>query len=699
MSNRLADETSPYLLQHKDNPVDWYPWGEEAFARARAEDKPVFLSIGYSSCHWCHVMERESFEDPEIAAVLNENFVSIKVDREERPDVDAIYMRAIQGMTGQGGWPMSVFLTPDGEPFYAGTYFLPRRQSGLPSFRDILAAVLEAYHERRDDVQAAGEKVIAYLESQNRPIVAVPALSVDAMNAAFRALGATFDGEHGGFGTAPKFPQPLVHEFLLAYWHRSGEVRAIAMAEITANKMARGGIYDQLGGGFHRYATDPSWRVPHFEKMLYDNALLGMLNLHMWQATGKDFFRRVTEETLAYVEREMLHPSGAFYSSQDADSEGEEGKFFVWGAAEVDALLGPQLSRVARAYFAITDAGNFEGRNVLSTPLDDEEVAQQIDMPVEELRDAVQEVRRRLWEARERRVRPNTDEKAITSWNALMLKTFAEAGSALPNRAFVDVAERNADFILGSLLHEGRLMRTWKASEGGGRAKIDGYLEDYACLVDGLLTLYEATFDYRRVTQALELAGHMIELFWDPDEEAFFDAAGGAYRQVGRQAGDRGLLIVRPRNVFDNSLPSGSSTATLALLRLAVFTGEKDFERYAVRSLRSMHGLMASVPSAVPRWLAALDFHLSKVKEIVVIGGREDPATQRLLGVIYDRYLPNKVVAGADVPLERPPTPLLEGRVPIDGQPTAYVCEDYHCLLPTTEPEGLAAQLGFRVRS
>jgi uncharacterized protein len=688
MPNRLAHETSPYLLQHKDNPVDWYPWGEEAFARARAEDKPILLSIGYSSCHWCHVMEKESFEDPEIGAFLNENFISIKVDREERPDIDAIYMRAVQGMTGQGGWPMSVFLTPESEPFYAGTYFPSRRQSGLPSFRDILTAVLEAYRQRRDDVRAAGEKVIAYLESQNRPAVAVPVLSAEVMNAAFRALAAAFDAEHGGLGSAPKFPQPLVHEFLLRYWHRTGEVRAIAMAEITANKMARGGIYDQLGGGFHRYATDPAWRIPHFEKMLYDNALLAMLNLHMWQATGKDFFRRVTEETLAYVEREMLHPIGAFYSSQDADSEGEEGKFFVWDTAEVDSLLGPELSRVARAYYAITDAGNFGGRNVLSTPLDDEEVAQHLDMPVEELGEAVREIRRRLLEAREKRTRPNTDDKVLTSWNALMLKTFAEAGSAFSNRAYVDLAERNAEFILGTLWHKGRLLRTWKASDGGGPAKIDGYLEDYACLVDALLTLYEATFDFRRVTQAVEIARRMIDLFWDPGEEAFFDTAG-----------DRKLLVVRPRNVFDSSYPSGASTAALALLRLAVFTGEKEFERYAVRSMRSVYGLMGSVPSAVPRWLAALDFHLSKVKEIVVIGSRDDAATQRLLGVIYDRYLPNKVVAGADAPSENPPSPLLEGRVPMDGQPTAFVCEDYHCMLPTTEPEGLAAQMGFRVRS
>ena len=479
MPNRLANETSPYLLQHKDNPVDWYPWGDEAFARARDEDKPVFLSVGYSSCHWCHVMERESFEDTEIAALLNENFVSVKVDREERPDVDAIYMRAVQGMTGQGGWPMSVFLTPDGEPFYAGTYFPPRRQSGMASFRDILAAVLEAYRERREDVSAAGEKVIAYLESQNRPAAAAKTLSVDVMNNAFRALGAAFDAEHGGFGHAPKFPQPLVHEFLLRYWHRSGEVRSIAMAEITANRMARGGIYDQLGGGFHRYSVDNAWLVPHFEKMLYDNALLGMLNVHIWQATGEGFFRRVTEETLRLRAAGDAGSQRRLLSRRRTRTAKARKGSSSFGTLRSSTSCWGRSCAIARAYFAVTDAGNFEGRNVLSTPRDDEEVAQRLDMPVDALREAVGEARQRLWEAREKRVRPNTDDIAITSWNALMLKTFAEAGSALSNRSYVEVAaERNAEFILGSLWRDGRLLRTWKPTDGDGAAKLDGYLEE-----------------------------------------------------------------------------------------------------------------------------------------------------------------------------------------------------------------------------
>jgi uncharacterized protein YyaL (SSP411 family) len=688
MPNRLAGETSPYLLQHKDNPVDWFPWGEEAFARARAEDKPIFLSVGYASCHWCHVMEKESFEDEETAALLNASFVNIKVDREERPDVDAVYMRALQGMIGQGGWPMSVFLTPERRPFYAGTYFPSRRHEGLPSFRDIIIAVANAYRERRDDMEVAGERVVAFLQSQNETQPAARTLSAAVISEAFRALAAGFDSENGGFGPPPKFPQPLVHEFLLRYWHRTAEVRGVAMAELTANKIARGGIYDQLGGGFHRYATDARWLIPHFEKMLYDNARLAMLYIHLWQATGKPLFRRVVEETLAYVEREMLHPSGAFYSSQDADSEGEEGKFFTWEAAEVDRLLGPELGRVARVHFGITDEGNFNGRNILSLPLNEEEAAKALEVPVEKVQRAVQEARSRLFEAREKRPHPAIDDKAVTAWNALTLKTFAEAGAALRNPAYVHIAEENARFIFRSLFSDGHLLRTWKAS-GDGRAQTEGYLEDYATLIDGLVTLYEATFDYDWVNRAVELAGRMIDLFWDEEARSFFDTPR-----------DQQSLIVRPRNLFDNAYPSGSSTATLALLRLALLTGSKDYEPYALSELRMVHDLMGSVPSALPRWLAALDFHLSKVKEIVIVGPRDDPATQRLLAVIYDRYLPNKVVAGAEAPPESPPTPLLEDRAPIAGRPTAFVCEDYHCLMPVTEPEGLSAQLSdVRVRT
>ncbi len=688
MPNRLAAESSRYLLQHKDNPVDWYPWGEEAFARARAEDRPIFLSVGYSACHWCHVMEKESFEDEETAALLNANFVNVKVDREERPDVDAVYMRAVQGMIGQAGWPMSVFLTPNLRPFYAGTYFPARRHEGLPSFRDIIVAVANAYREHRDDMEAAGERVVAFLKGQNETPPAVGSLSPAVLSDAFRTLAAGFDSANGGFGPPPRFPQPLVHEFLLRYWHRSAEGRGVAMAELTADKIARGGIYDQIGGGFHRYATDARWLVPHFEKMLYDNALLALLYLHLWQATAKPLFRRIVEETLAYVEREMRHPGGAFYSSQDADSEGEEGRFFVWEAAEVDRLLGPEVSRVARVYFGITDEGNFGGRNVLSLPLSDEEAAQALQMPVDDLRKAAAYARSRLFEAREKRPHPAVDDKAVTAWNALMLKTFAEAGAALRNPAYVRIAEANARFIFSRLFTGERLLRSSKAS-GDGRAQAEGYLEDYASLIDALVTLYEATFEFEWVTRAVDLADRMIDLFWDEEAQSFFDTAR-----------DQRSILVRPRNFFDNAYPCGSSTAALALLRLALLTGHEQYERHALAGLQLVRDLMSSVPSALPRWLAALDLHLSRVKEIVIIGPGDDPATERLLAVVYDRYLPNKIVAGADAPLKEPPTPLLEGRTLVEGLPTAFVCEDYHCVLPVTEPEGLAAQLSdVRVRA
>ena len=681
MANRLANETSTYLLQHKDNPIDWYPWGDEAFERARSEDKPIFLSVGYAACHWCHVMERESFEDAETAEILNKSFVSIKVDREERPDVDSIYMRAVQGMTGQSGWPMSVFLTPAGEPFYAGTYFPPQRHGNLPSFRNVLESVREAYHERRGEVAGTARQVRRFLEGQNQPRAGAVDLTPEALNSAYRTLAGQFDADHGGFAGSPKFPQPLVHEFLLHYWHRTGELRAVAMAEISANRIARGGIYDQIGGGFHRYTIDAAWGIPHFEKMLYDNALLTLLFLHLYQATGKQIFRNVVETTLAYVEREMLDGSGAFYSSQDADSEGEEGKFFVWEAAEVDRLLG-ELAPIARLYFGITDGGNFEGKNVLSVPLAEEEVAVRLSMPVEELRQSVEEARRRLFEARERRPRPDRDEKVVTSWNALMLKSFAEAGAVLANERYVQIADRNADFILDSLRQGERLFRTWRHVDGAGQARVGGYLEDYAALVDGLLTLYEATFDTRRLAQATATARSLIDLFWDTEQEAFFDTAR-----------DQEQLLVRPRNIFDNAHPCGGSLAAMALLRLTEFTGDMEYRGYAEKSLRAVYTAAGTAPAALAHWLAALDFCLSEVKQVAIIGGRNDPATLALLEVTHNRYLPNRAIVFAEEPPAEPPTPLLEGKLPIAGLPTAFFCHGYRCDMPSTEPEDLAGQI------
>jgi uncharacterized protein YyaL (SSP411 family) len=681
MPNRLAGETSPYLLQHKDNPVDWYPWGEEAFARARSEDKPVFLSIGYSSCHWCHVMERESFENEQIATLMNQLFVNIKVDREERPDVDSIYMAAVQAMTGHGGWPMSMFLTPDGKPFYAGTYFPPEDRGGMPAFPHVLQALADAYKNRKDEILGTTERIVEYLAEQAEARATTDPLTRDLLGEAYRALAPAFDHEQGGFGRAPKFPQAMTYEFLLRYWHATRDPQPLRMVELTLQKMAFGGIYDQLGGGFHRYSTDALWLVPHFEKMLYDNAQLASLYLHAYQATGNDLYRRIVEETLRYVEREMLDQAGGFYSAQDADSEGEEGKFFVWTKLEIDLALGPELGRIARACYNVSEAGNFEGRNILWRPRDDEEVAAELGISAEELQRASAEARAKLLAERQKRVTPARDDKSLTSWNALMLRAFAEAGAVLDDPHYVEIARRNAEFLLSSLVREGRLLRTWK----DGRAKLNAYLEDYAYLIDALLALYEATFEQRWLDEAVRLAGGMIDLFWDEAKGVFYD--------TGR---DHERLVVRPRDIFDNATPSGGSAAAHALLRLAALTGPPQadaYERYAAASLRSVRDLLASMPSGFAHWLCALDYYLSTPNEIVIIGPRDDPATRALLAVARGRYLPNKVIAGADAPAKGAASPLLEGRELVDGRPTAYVCEHYVCQRPVTEPQALAQQL------
>jgi uncharacterized protein YyaL (SSP411 family) len=681
MPNRLAGETSPYLLQHKDNPVDWYPWGEEAFARARSEDKPVFLSIGYSSCHWCHVMERESFENEQIATLMNQLFVNIKVDREERPDVDSIYMAAVQAMTGHGGWPMSMFLTPDGKPFYAGTYFPPEDRGGMPAFPHVLQALADAYKNRKDEITGTTDRIVEYLGEQAEARATTDPLTRDLLGEAYRALAPAFDHEQGGFGHAPKFPQPMTYEFLLRYWHATRDPQPLRMVELTLQKMALGGIYDQLGGGFHRYSTDALWLVPHFEKMLYDNAQLASLYLHAHQATGNDLYRRIVEETLRYVEREMLDPAGGFYSAQDADSEGEEGKFFVWTKLEIDLALGPELGRIARACYNVSEAGNFEGRNILWRPRDSEQVAAELGISVEEPQRTIAEARAKLLAEREKRVAPARDDKALTSWNALMLRAFAEAGAVLDDAHYIEIARRNAEFLLSSLVRDGRLLRTWK----DGRAKLNAYLEDYAYLIDALLALYEATFEQRWLDEAARLAGGMIDLFWDEAKGVFYD--------TGR---DHERLVVRPRDIFDNATPSGGSAAALALLRLAALTGPPqadEYERYAAASLRSVRDLLASMPSGFAHWLCALDYYLSTPNEIVIIGPRDDPATRALLAVARGRYLPNKVIAGADAPAKGAASPLLEGRELVDGRPTAYVCEHYVCQRPVTEPQALAQQL------
>ena len=680
MANRLINETSPYLLQHAHNPVDWYAWGEEALSRARDEDRPILLSIGYSACHWCHVMERESFENEDIAVLMNDNFVNIKVDREERPDLDAVYMEAVQMMTGSGGWPMTVFLTPEGRPYYGGTYFPPEDRGGMPGFPRLLAAASQAYHTNKGEIERVTRQLAEQMGRTGQMPRGFTPLTTEVMHNAYSQLATQFDHLNGGFGNAPKFPQPMTPEFLLRYNRHGFNARALEMVELTLQKMAYGGMYDQVGGGFHRYSTDAYWLVPHFEKMLYDNALLARLYLHAWQVTGNALYRRITEETLDYVLREMTDAAGGFYSAQDADSEGVEGKFFVWTPDELRPLLGDDADLVM-GYYGVTERGNFEGANILNVPLPPERYASQRGVSEDDLSAAVQRARAVLLDVRERRIHPLLDDKVLTSWNGLMLRSFAEAGAALGRPDYLDAAGRNADFLLATMRDEnGRLLRTWR----NGEAKLNGYLEDYACLADGLISLHEATLEPRWLQDAVGLANGMVDLFWD-------DAVGGFY-DTGK---DHEELVIRPRDVFDNAQPCGGSVATDVLLRLGVITGNDDFAAKGATPLRAMQQMLGRAPSATGHWLGALDFYVSLPREIVIVGPASDPATGAMLDEVSKRFMPNRVLVGvadsANPPLKD--SPLLEQRIMQDGMPTAYVCENYACQLPVTDPAALSAQL------
>jgi uncharacterized protein YyaL (SSP411 family) len=668
MSNHLAKETSPYLLQHADNPVDWYPWGEEALNRARAEDKPILLSIGYSACHWCHVMAHECFENNEIARLMNENFVNIKVDREERPDLDAIYMEAVQAITGSGGWPLTVFLTPAGKPFFGGTYFPPEDRHGLPSFPRVLKAVADAYRNRRSDIEQTAKQLVALLSRETDK--SAEALVVDIVEQAYLVLRQEFDKENGGFGTAPKFPQPMTLEFLLRYYHRKQDTEALEMVGLTLEMLARGGIYDQLGGGFHRYATDRYWLVPHFEKMLYDNALLGRVYLHAYLVTDNQLYRSIAEETLDYVLREMSTPQGGFYGTQDVDSEGVEGKYYLWTPQEIAEVLGKKTGQIAGDYFGVTAQGNFHGQNILHVVADLEPETSNI----------MKRARASLLKRREQRVKPGRDEKILASWNGLMLASLAEAACILDRRDYLAAAVANGSFLLDSMMVNGHLQHSYK----DGQAKIDGYLRDYGLVIDGLLTLHQATFGGKWLEQAIRLAEVMVEEFWGETTGTFYDTS--------QRHED---LFVRPRSTFDGALPSGSSAATLVLLKLARITDNERFEQVAVQSLQSMGGSMRQHPLGFSNWLCALDLYLSTPKEIAVIGPRANPATLDLLRTICTIWLPNKVVAAYD-PNDPAPVSelkLFENRQMIDNQPTVYVCEHYTCQAPVTDATSLRAQL------
>jgi uncharacterized protein len=676
--NALADETSPYLLQHAHNPVDWYPWGEEALSKAKKEDKPILLSIGYSACHWCHVMEHESFENEEIARLMNENFVNIKVDREERPDLDSIYMSVVQMMTGSGGWPMTLFLTPDQVPFYCGTYFPPDDRYGRPGFRQVLMSVAHAYRDKKQLLHEDARTVVGELQKTNAIASDSQSdLTDDALDVALSGIVAGYDPRYGGFGSAPKFPPSMALSFLMRSYQRTGNEQLLEIVEKTLTGMACGGIYDQLGGGFHRYSVDARWLVPHFEKMLYDNALLSRVYLDAYLLTGNSLFRRIAEETLDYVLREMTSPEGGFYSSQDADSEGREGAFFLWTPREVQSILGEDEADLFCRYYDITPEGNFEHENILNIPRSLDVVARLNNVPEEHLLKMLRRGRNRLFEAREKRVRPGRDEKILTSWNGLMLRSFAEAAASLDRKDYGQAAVRNAEFLVSALRRDGKLLRSYK----DGRARFNGYLEDYACLIDGVLSLYETTFDPRWIAEAGDLADRMVRMFWDSGGSGFYFTSE-----------DHEALIHRPKEFYDNAVPSGNSVSAYALQKLFKLTGDERWSSCAISILKSLCGSMQRYSSAFPHLLCALDFYLGKSKEIAIAGNPESPDTREMLKEIFHAYLPNKVVAcglGSGVFL-------LRDKPQISGTATAYVCENSACQAPVTAAIALRDQLRIK---
>jgi uncharacterized protein len=679
-TNRLAGETSPYLLQHAHNPVDWYPWSAEALERARREDKPILLSIGYSACHWCHVMEHESFENEAIARLMNENYINIKVDREERPDLDQIYMNAVQMMTRHGGWPLTVFLTPDLVPFYGGTYFPPEDRHGMPGFPRVLLGVAEAYRTRPEEVRESATEILVELRRMSAAAASKEPLNVELLDQATQQIARGYDSRDGGFGSAPKFPSSMSLDFLLRTHCRTGDQRALQMVTHTCRRMAEGGMYDQLGGGFHRYSTDAHWLVPHFEKMLYDNALLSRLYLHVYQATGEEFYRRIVEETLDYVLREMTDASGGFYSTQDADSEGVEGKFFVWSREEVESLLGPEDARLFAAFYDVTPGGNFEGHNILHVSRSEQEVADAAGVSVERLREALARGREVLFAEREKRIKPGRDEKIIAAWNGMMLESFAEAAAVLNRADYLQAARACARFICETLKSDGRLTHSHK----DGRAGAHGFLDDYACAASGLLTLFEVSGEINWLEEARSLADAMLVEFWDAEDGGFFYTG---------QSGEK--LIVRNKDFFDNATPSGNSVAAELLLRLSILVGDESYRRQATSVLRLVRDSVARYAAAFGYLLGAADFYLARVKEIVLIAPREDDGAGALQRVVWSRYLPNKVLVSVREDDERAfeLIPLLQERRAEGGRATAYVCENYTCLRPVTTPAELSAQL------
>ncbi len=684
MPNRLAHENSPYLLQHANNPVDWYPWGEEALARARAEDKPIFLSIGYAACHWCHVMERESFENERTAAIMNEHFVCIKVDREERPDLDSIYMSATQAMTGSGGWPMSVFLSPDLQPFYAGTYFPPTPRFNMPSFPDLLDGLARAWQNEREGVLQVGAKVAEHIQRSTHITgkAALPLTQALLENASSN-LAQAYDWGFGGWGEAPKFPQPMSIEYLLCratQMAATGKEReqALKTASHALQAMARGGMYDVLGGGFARYSVDNLWKVPHFEKMLYDNAQLALVYLHGYLVTGLSYFRQVCEKTLDFLLHEMRHPQGGFYSSLDADSEGQEGKYYIWDADELRRLLGDQFNFFEAAYDLTPVKGHgLDGKIILQRKLDEQGLAAQFQVSAAKVSEHLDACHERLMQARNLRVRPGTDDKILTAWNALTLTALAEAGRYLRRDDYLQAARENARFLLTEMVQDGRLLRSWR----DGRARHNAYLEDYAGLVLGLIALYQSDPQVEWYRSAISLAEEMMAHFSDEDG-GFYDIRD-----------DHETLLMRPRDLQDNATPSGSSLAVQALLQISAYGDRLEWRTSAEGLLGNMLEQVVRYPTAFARWLWAADFALGPVHEVAILGDPDQLETKALVSTLWQAYHPRQVAAISGISAAGGAPALLEQRSLRNGLPTAYVCQGFVCKLPVNSPQDLQEQL------
>ncbi len=677
MTNRLAQENSPYLLQHAHNPVDWYPWGPEALERAHLEDRPIFLSIGYAACHWCHVMAHESFEDPRVAEIMNNNFINIKVDREERPELDSIYMNAVVALTGQGGWPMSLFLTPEGKPFFGGTYYPPARRYQMPSFTEVLQAISSAWKNQRAEIESSGQTITEQLGTASGYASRVEALQPDTLDKAAFALAQAYDWKYGGWGQAPKFPQPMAVEFLLRRASR-GDRLALDVAVHCLASMARGGMYDVIGGGFARYSTDNYWLVPHFEKMVYDNAQLALVYLHAYLLTKDNHFKEVCIHTLDFIVRELTHPAGGFFSSLDADSEGEEGKYYLWTPSEIRQALpdGSDANLILAAY-DITESGNFEGANVLQRALGDNELAERNQMEPEQVAARLEELHIRLLAARQERVRPTTDDKVLVGWNALALVAFSEAARYLERSDFLEVAIRNAQFLLEHLRPEGALLRSWR----NGKAQHRAALEDYAGLALGLLSLYQSNPDPAWYQYAAQLTEEMISAYSDPSG-GFFDTPA-----------DLPDLITRPKDLQDNATPCGNSMASILLLQLATYSGRDDWRSAAETMLSGIQSAAAHYPTAFSQWLCAMDIALSPVQEVALVGDTASPDMRALIKSLWAAFRPLTVAAISDLPLSPQAPALLTDRHLLNNRPTAYVCQHFICQQPVNTPEDLARLL------